>query len=763
VLCGAIFFDAAVKSGDTRTVSESMIRGVSMHSGSFQRFSGSVVALGLVLVCGSFAQVSVTTFHNDGSRSGQNLSETALAPQNVNSSTFGKLFSYPLQGHVYAQPLYVPNVLINGVPHNVVYVASEHDVVYAFDADSNVGKNANPLWSRSFTTPDGAVTTIPSSDLGCPDLVPEIGITGTPVIDLSSLTMYLVVRTKESGAYKMRLHALDVTSGAERAASPVDIAASVPGSGDGGTTVTLNTLTQNQRAGLVLSNGILYIGYASLCDTSPYHGWLLAYDPRTLKQSAAWNSTANGYGGGIWAGGSAPAVDANGSLFFATGNGTFDAPSGGVDYGDSVVRMPMAPSSGTWQPSDYFAPYNQASLTQHDVDLGSGGTVLLPDQPQGSPHQHLLTVAGKQGVIYLIDRDQLGEFNAKNNSQIVQVIPGAVPGLFGITAWWNNQLYISGHNDVVKSFAFNPGTGLFSTTPASTSPSSYLYILGSSPSVSANGSTGGILWAAENPQGKEILHAYDATNLASELFNTTQNSTRDGAGNGVRFIFPTIANGKVYLASNGKLNVYGLLLFNPGKLTFPTQVAGTVSATQTATLTNVLPGAMNIASVAATGEFGGLGGTCPAAGGTVAPGAQCTISVAFMPQGGGTLTGTIRITLADSPDVFVLPLSGTGKSVTAGTGTLNLGTVPVGQTGTVKTLTLTIHGSDSTTFGTISTTNSEFAIASNTCAGTFTGVSHCALGLTLTPAAAGTRTGTLTIQSTSVTLSIKLTGTGSSL
>jgi hypothetical protein len=706
------------------------------------------------------AQVQVTTFHNDSARTGQNLNEVVLTPANVNLNSFGKLYSFPIQGNVYAQPLYVPGVQMSSGTHNVIYVATEHDVVYAFDADSS---SPTPLWTASFTN-GSSVTTVPAADTGCPDLTPELGITGTPVIDLSTKTMYLVARTKESGQYSMRLHALDITSGAEQFGAPIVIQATVPGTGEGGSTVSLNTFTQNQRASLVLSNGTLYIPFGSLCDTNPYHGWLLAYQPQTLLQTGIWNSTPNGLGGGIWGGGSAPAVDAAGNLLFATSNGDYNFNTGGTDISDTLVKMPPVPAHGTWAPLDYFTPYNQGSLAQHNLDLGSGGTLLLPDQPAGSAHVHLMTLAGKQGTIYLVDRDQLGGYNTVNNAQIVQVIPNAMLGIMGMPAWWNNTVYFSGRNDVVKAFTFDPVAEQFSTLPTSTSPGSYQYILGSTPSVSANGVSNGILWAAENNQGAAVMHAYDATNLNNELWNTRLNGKRDGAGGGVRFMFPTIVNGKVYLATNNKLNIYGLFMFAPGKLTFTTQSAGTTSAAQTVTLTNPFPTSMNITSVTTTGEFGNLSGSCAVQGGVVvAPTKTCTISVAFLPQGGGTLTGSVKVSVAGSQTPYSLPLTGTGKSVTVSPTSLNLGTVTVGQTSAANNLTVSIAGTDTTTFGAITTNNPEFAISSNTCVGGFTGPSQCSISITMTPTAGGSQSGTLSINSSSLLQTVKLTGAGAAI
>jgi hypothetical protein len=721
----------------------------------------------IVLFCFPFvsaAQVQVTTFHNDQARTGQNLNEVVLTPGNVNQTFFGKLYSFSIQGNVYAQPLYVPGVQINGVSHNVIYVATEHDQVYAFDADTNT---PTPLWSVSFISSDGtSVTTVPASDTGCPDLTPELGITGTPVIDLSTNTLYLVARTKESGSYVMRLHALDITSGAEKFGGPAIVQATVPGTGEGGTTVSLNTFTQNQRAALVLSNGILYVAFGSLCDTNPYHGWLLAYQPQTLQPAGIWNATPNGLGGGIWGGGSAPAVDANGNLFLATSNGDYTFNTGGTDISDTLVKLPPAPSQGAWTPLDYFTPYNQNSLAQHNLDLGSGGTLLLPDQPLTSAHPHMMTVAGKQGTIYLVDRDRLGGYNTVNNSQIVQVLPNAMLGIMGMPAWWNNTVYFSGRNDVVKAFTFDPVAQQFSTLPASTSPGSYLYILGSTPSVSANGSINGIVWTAENESGSAVMHAYDGTNLGSELWNSRMNVKRDAAGGGVRFMFPTIVNGKVYLASNNKLMVYGLFMFVPGSLTFPSQAVGTSSPAQSVTVTNPFPTPMTISNVATTGQFGAISGSCAGTGGVVvAPGTNCTISVEFMPQTGGTQSGSVNVSVVGTATPYSFPLSGTAtaQSLTVNPTSLNLGTVTVGQTSASQSVTVTNTASSSVTFSSVSTNNPVFGISSNTCVGTIQGPSQCTVGVNLTPTAGAAQSGTLTISGNFTAPSVKLSGQGAAI
>jgi len=719
-----------------------------------------VCTIVLMSPCLLLAQVSVTTYHSDLARTGQNLNEPVLTPANVNLTSFGKLFSYQLDGQVYTQPLYMPNITIpnNGV-HNVVYLATEHDSVYAFDADNNTGGNAIPLWQVSFINPP-TVTTIPSSDYGtCTDLHPEIGITGTPVIDPSTGTMYLLARTKENGNYLDRLHALDIATGAEKFGGPVEVNASVPGTGGGGTTVVLDNFTQNQRAGLVLQNGQVYIGFSLLCSAEPFYGWLLAYDAHTLQQTAAWNSTANGSHGGIWAGGSAPAVDSSGNTFLATGDGTFDAYAGGSDYGSSIVKLPLP--TANWAPTDYFTPYDFNYQNEQNLDLGSAGVVLMPDQPQG-PHQHLLFMSGKEGTIYLVDRDQMGHFHHGKDSQIVESLPAAlVGGQWGSPAWWNNYAYFSGAHDVVKGFGFDPITGLLSTTPVSQSPPSYLYFNGSTPVISANQNNSAILWAAENHDGQATMHAYDATALDTELFNTRQNPTRDGAGTGVRFMVPTIADGKVYLATNFRLGVYGLFTFRPSSVAFPTQLAGTTSATRTVTLTNPNIALMNITSIATTGEFQLSGGTCPISGGQLAPGTNCTIGVQFVPQGGGIKSGNVNVALQGQSPITV-PLTGTGKSLTFAPNSMNWAVVLVGHTSVPKLLTVNIFGKDPTTFNSVNigTDSAEYAISSNTCIGSFTGPSQCTIYVTFTPNYSGTRSGTLNLSDTSGNQVINLTGTG---
>ena len=517
----------------------------------------AVLCLGAsVFAC---AQVSVTTSRNDNARDGQNLNETILTPGNVNTTQFGKLFSQTVDGYVYAQPLYVPNVSIPGLgTHNVVYVATEHDSVYAFDADSNTGINASPLWQTSFINPGKGITTVSSQDVSCSDLVPEIGVTSTPVIDTTTQTMFVVAKTKENGNFFQRLHALNITTGAEQPGSPITIRAQAKGNGEGSINgvITFDPLLQAQRPGLLLVNGTLFIGWASHCDNQPYHGWIIAYNESTLKPIHVWNMTPNGGLGGIWQSGTGIASDGN-YIYFATGNGTYDGLKGGRDFGDSIIKL-SATSTGS---PDYFTPYDQNLFDDDDTDVGSGGVLLLPDQGPGAPYQHLLVQVGKSGSIYLINRDHMGNYSP-NGNRIVQDMENAIGGLWATPAWWNNNVYFGGQSDNLRQYTFDPATGLLSQGAVYMTSTYYNYP-GPTPSVSANGTSDAILWTLQTDQysyqGPAILHAYDATNISTELYNSNQNAARDTPGASVKFTVPTVANGKVYVGTETQLSVFGLL------------------------------------------------------------------------------------------------------------------------------------------------------------------------------------------------------------
>jgi hypothetical protein len=501
--------------------------------------------------------VGIFTYHNDNARTGQYLDEVLLTPANVDATGFGKLAAFAVDGQIYAQPLYMRNVTIGGQSYNVVFVATEHDSVYAFDANGASG--AVPLWHTSFIDPGAGVTTVPSDDVACDNLVPEIGITSTPVIDPAHGTLYVVAKTKENGNYFFRLHALDVATGAQKL-SPRVIAPSAPGSAapnDGHGHVGFEALVEHQRAALLLDNGILYIGFASHCDNGDYHGWLVAYDAGTLEPRAALNVTPDGTYGGIWQSGAGPSADGHGSVYAITGNGTFDAATGGRNYGDSFLRLDGA----TLAVTDYFTPYNQAYLEALDQDLGSGPALLLPDQATGPPH--LLVSAGKEGTIYLVDRDHMGHYRASDDGQIVQSLPLAISGLYGAPAYYAGTLYFAGANDALKAFVLSDGR-FASATPSAQSPTTYGYP-GATPAISANGSdrSSAIVWTLQTDQfetnGPAVLHAYSALDVSTELYRSDENPARDDPGPAVKFTVPTVADGKVYVGTQTQLSVFGQL------------------------------------------------------------------------------------------------------------------------------------------------------------------------------------------------------------
>ncbi len=545
----------------------------------------------------------VYTNHNDLARDGANQQEYALNATTVNQSAFGKLFSCPVDGAIYAQPLWVASLNINGGTHNVVLVATQHDSLYAFDADASP---CVTYWHVNLLDPlHGGIGDVPVlwTDVGyCYGAIyPEIGVTGTPVIDPSTNTLYVVSASEvpgptsgtcplPPGGYYHRLHALDLASGNEQFNAPVTISASVLGDGDGssGGVVSFNSQTANQRAGLILSNGIVYVPFAAHEDARPFHGWLIGYSANDIQvESAVFNTTPNGLNGadgGIWGGGGAPAVDATGDIYITTGNGVYDGPAPNADYGDTTLRLhPFAgstPNGINLMVSSWFTPYDQLTFQQNDRDLGSGVGVVMPDQTSG-PILHLLVQTGKDGSIYLMDRDNMGQYNPANNNQIVQNFKGTKYGTWGVPAFWQNNLYTGGEGEWIRQYAFDPVSGKFNPATASQSAAIFRYP-GASPSVTSMGADNGIVWAVDVSQfgysngnagvsckqlplpaactGPAVLHAYDAENLTTEYWNSSlAPNGRDQAGNAVKFVVPTVANGKVYLGTSSELDVYGLL------------------------------------------------------------------------------------------------------------------------------------------------------------------------------------------------------------
>lgn len=512
------------------------------------------------------ANPGVFIHHNDNFQTGQNTNEIALNPTDVNQATFGKLLSYPIDGISFASPLYAASVNVPGSGyHNLVFVVTEHDSVYAFDAD---GLTNNPVWHDSFINPSAGITPMPSPETSEPlDIPGEVGITGTPVIDPTTGTMYLVAATKEysgkSTNYVQRLHALDITNGVEKFGGPVVIQASVAGTGTGakGGMISFNALTNNQRSALLLLSNVVYIGFADHGHSVIYHGWVMGYDSTSLQQVMTFCTTPNEGDGGVWQGGGGIAADASGNLYFATGNGNFKASTS--DYGDSAVKL--SPGGAVL---DYFTPFNQAALNSGDLDLSPGGVLLLPDQ--SGPYPHLMIAAGKFGSIHLINRDHMGGYSPSGDTNIVEELPqvlGTPPNNYATgnrinPVYFNGTIYFSADADNIKAYAMT--NGLLPATPTSESAEVYEYP-GAPLAISSEGSTNGILWAVERfgtvstVTGPGVLRAYSPANLTNVLYDSTQAGTRDTLDYAAKFSVPLVVNGKVFVGSMSQLTVYGLL------------------------------------------------------------------------------------------------------------------------------------------------------------------------------------------------------------
>ena len=503
----------------------------------------------------------VLTWHNGLARRGQNLHETVLTPANVNANSFGRLFTIPVDGKVDAQPLYVAGLTIEGRSRNVIYIATEHDSVYACAAATGA-----VLWKASMLKAGET----PSDPRSCGQVSPEIGITGTPVIDRKAGphgTIYLVAMSKdEAGHYFQRLHALDLTTGAEEFSGPRDIAASYPGTGDNSVNgnVIFDPKQYKHRPGLVLNKGLLYLSWSSHCDIRPYTGWVMSYNPTTLAQVGVKNVTANGNDGAIWAAGAAPAADPAGNLYFLDSNGTFETtlgPSGfpsKQDYGNCFIKLSTA--NQTMAVEDYFTMFNTGSESNADQDLGSGGAIVLPDlKDANGAVRHLALGAGKDAHIYVVDREHMGKFvpGSNNNSNVYQDVQGALAGgVFSTPAYYDGRVYFGAVGDKLKAFPITHAR--LATSAQSFSAEAFGYP-GTTPSISANGNTNGIVWAAENAN-PAVLHAYDANDLSHELYTSNDAANgRDHFGTGNKFIVPTIADGKVFVGTTNGVGVFGLL------------------------------------------------------------------------------------------------------------------------------------------------------------------------------------------------------------
>ena len=532
-------------------------------------------ALAAVLLAASpVLATDVLTFHNNPARTGLNDHETILTPANVNQNSFGLLFNLPTDGKVDAQPLYVSSVPIHGVGRkNVVVVATEHDSVYAFDADSGA-----LYWHVSLL----GSNEVPSDSRGCDQVTPEIGITATPVVIRESGnpgTIYLVAMSKATGkttVYHQRLHALSLADGSEVAGSPVEVEASFPGKGpgnDGNGHVIFNPANYKERAALLLHNNIVYTAWASHCDNPPYTGWIIGYHVNSLARVSVFNVDPNGQptssflpdgsGNSFWGSGAGLSVDNNGYLYGLTANGPFGelSPNGfpeNGDYGDSFLKL----SSPTLKVADYFTPYDQAHAAAYDIDLGSGGTLILPNMTTAAGESvHLAVGAGKDGNIYVVNRNRMGKINLKtsDNSNVYQEVQNALGGaIFGSPAYFNGYLFYGAVNATLRQFTFHDG--LLSTSATSATTTSFGYP-GTSPSVSSAGTESGIVWAYENAStDNAVLHAYNAADLTQELYNSTQApNNRDAFGAGNKFIVPTICNGKVFVGTKNSVGVFGLL------------------------------------------------------------------------------------------------------------------------------------------------------------------------------------------------------------
>ena len=515
----------------------------------------SLVCAALVFAASAFAQV--TTSQYDNFRTGATLHEKILTPRNVNSRQFGKLGAFKVDGPVYAQPLFVPSVDIPGKgTHDVVFIATERDSVYAFDANRPGGL---PLWKVSFLNNARGIT-VPSEDsVGCPFIRPDVGITSTPVIDLRSGTLFVLARTMirhraSSDEFFQHLHALAITTGVEKFGGPKLITASVAGKGAGSDKglVAFDPARENPRAALTLANNTVYLTWASSCDVDPYHGWVMAYDAQTLAQKAVLNVNPDGREAGIWLSDTGPAVDSDGNLFVPTGNGTFDAASGGRDYGDSVLKLDGA----TLAIRDYFTPFDQQRISDADNDVGSSGPTLLPDQP--GAHRHLLLQPTKDATIYVIDRDHMGKYQRDSNALLETI--NLPDGGYGALAYWNGRVYFAASDDNLRSYNIKNGQ----LTPTAASSIRFANP-GATPSVSADGAQNAIVWAIatktwDGPDTKAaVLYAFDATKLGQPIYTSEQNSERDRAALAARFVIPVVVNGRVYFGTRSEVEVYGLL------------------------------------------------------------------------------------------------------------------------------------------------------------------------------------------------------------
>jgi len=643
---------------------------------SKSRFFSPTAVLYLVLACltSAWGQSALGVFTQQyfNTRTGTNTYEKKLAPTNVNPTKFGKLFSISVDGQVYAQPLWATGVKIPGQgTHSVVYVATEMDSVFAFDANTGV-----QLWQVNFTDPANGIGPVPCSSDGQEQIscavYPYYGITGTPVIDITTGTMYLLARTWNNNTQTafQSLHAIDITTGAEKLGGPVLISGSVNGTGAGNVhgVITFDPLADVQRPGLLLQKNsvtgakTVYIGWSGAA-----HGWIMAYDATSLQQTAIFNTTPDGIRGGVWQSGSGLAADSAGYIYASTGDGPFDADSGGPDYGDSLLKL-----DGDLNVIDYFTPMEQACRLTNDFDLSASGPVVIPSQ--GGKYPDEVIESGKGGApcdpsglapIYVINRDNMGKYNASADN-VIQEVSGAPIGFWSSPTYWREgttaAIYYAGQSapmgvgDYLKMYTISKD--LLSTTPVS--QSSNVFPIGATPSASGNGNTNGIIWATLRQEAlgltpgqlPAILYAYDATNLANMLYNSSQNAPRDTGGCANKFQVPVVVNSKVYVATQNTLDVFGLLGNPPAAprvslsspcYTFNKQGVGTTSTPRFLTLTNIGAADMTVGTISVRGlnatDFTQTN-NCPA---TLAPNGNCTIKITFTPAAVGPRVAQVMI------------------------------------------------------------------------------------------------------------------------
>lgn len=742
--------------------------GTSQFRKAFQRARSVTPGLagllmGLTLSVSTLAAQDVTTYHNDNARTGRNQGETILTPANVNSSTFGKLFVLAGDGgKVDAEPLYLSAVTLgDGSMHNIVYVATEHDGVLAYDADTGA-----LLWQVSVLK-SGETT---SDNRGCGQVTPEIGVTATPAIDRligPHGTIYVVAMSKDSaGNYHQRLHALDVTTGAEEFGGPVDITGSYPGTGDNsnGTDVIFDPKQYKERASLLILGHTVYLGFSSHCDIRPYTLWVFGYDETALTQTTVIDLTPNGSEGSVWQSGDGLAADTSNNIYFLAANGTFDTtlnaqgfPSLG-DYGNAFMKL--STNNNVLAVADYFNMSNTVAESNADEDLGSGGALVLPDMVDaGGTTRHLAVGAGKDRNIYLVDRDNMGKFNPNSNN-IYQELSAPLAGTeYGMPAYFNGAIYYGSVGDNLKLFPFS--SAKLAASPSSKTSITFAYP-GTTPSISANVTSNAIAWAAENTS-PAVLHAYDATNLATELYNSNQAAGgRDQFGAGNKFITPMIAHGKVYVGTTTGVGVFGLLAtvgsvqLTPSSLAFGSQLVGTTSGSQTLTLTNPGPATLTISSIAASGDFHQSNNCGSSLGAT-----SCTINVTFTPTATGARGGTLTVTDNASNSPQSATLSGTGVAPVASLSptSVSFGSLPVHSSSASQPVTLTNTGTTSLSISSIATSG-DFEQTNN--CGSSLGTTSCTINVTFTPSASGARSGSLSVADNAAgsPQSSSLSGTG---